>query len=115
MKNIDLKNWAGIIAVIGVDFGDSGKGRLIDDLANRAHVVARYAGGANTGHTVVNQYGKFAFHIIPSGIFNSKAICLVGRGAAVSCESLAFEMEALRKAKVSYKNLIIDENASLTM
>ena len=115
MKRESLKNWKGTLAVIGVDFGDSGKGRLVDDLANRAHVVARYAGGANTGHTVVNRYGKFALHIIPSGIFNPKAICLVGRGVAVSCESLAFEMEALRKAKVSYKNLIIDENASLTM
>src|SRR3990167_1655706 len=115
MKNIDLKNWAGIIAVIGVDFGDSGKGRLIDDLANRAHVVARYAGGANTGHTVVNQYGKFAFHIIPSGIFNPKAICLVGRGVAVSCDSLAIELEALKRVGVTSKNLVIDENASLTM
>src|SRR3989344_5350978 len=115
MKNIDLKNWAGIIAVIGVDFGDSGKGRLIDDLANRAHVVARYAGGANTGHTVVNQYGKFAFHIIPSGIFNPKTTCLVGRGVVVSCESLQVELGALKKAGVTYRNLIIDENASLTM
>lgn len=115
MKVKNLKNWNGILAVIGVDFGDSGKGRLIDNLADRAHVVARYAGGANTGHTVVNQYGKFALHIIPSGIFNSKAICLVGRGVAVSCESLSLELSVLKKEGVDYKNLIIDENASLTM
>lgn len=118
MKNFktkSLRNWQGTLAVIGVDFGDSGKGRLIDDLANRADVVARYAGGANTGHTVINKHGKFALHIIPSGIFNPKAVCLVGRRVAVSCESLIKEMETLKKAKVSFKNIIIDENAHLTM
>lgn len=115
IKNQSLKNWQGTIAVIGVDFGDSGKGRLIDDLASSAHVVARFSGGANTGHTVINKFGKFAFHIIPSGIFNPKALCLVGRGVAVSCESLFLEMEALKKAGVTYKNLIIDQNAQLTM
>lgn len=115
MRNNILKNWQGTLAVIGIDFGDSGKGRLIDDLAGQAHVVARYAGGANTGHTVINNWGKFALHIIPSGIFNSKATCLVGRGVAVSCESLSNEMTTLKKAGVPYKNLVIDENASLTM
>lgn len=110
-----LKNWQGTTAVIGIDFGDSGKGRLIDDLGSRADIVARYAGGANTGHTVVNKFGKFALHIIPSGIFNPKAMCLVGRGVAVSCESLSTEIDALKKANVTYKNLVIDENASLTM
>ncbi len=115
MSKKSLKNWQGTIAVIGVDFGDSGKGRLVDDLSIHAHIVARYAGGANTGHTVVNQFGKFALHIIPSGIFNPKAICLVGRGVAVSCQSLNSEMAILKKAGVSTKNLLVDEEASLTM
>lgn len=115
MKKSDLKNWSGTLAVIGVDFGDSGKGRLIDDLAERAHIVARYAGGANTGHTVINKWGKFALHIVPSGIFNERATCLVGRGVAVSCESLSLELAQLKKVGVTYKNLVIDENASLTM
>lgn len=111
-----LKNWQGTTAVIGVDWGDSGKGRLIDDLAQNAHTVARYNGGSNTGHTVKNQYGKFALHIVPSGIFNQKAICIVGRGVAVDLESLIEdEMSQLRKADVSWNNLRIDEQASLTM
>ena len=114
MKN-SLKDWQGTMAVIGVDFGDSGKGRLIDDLASRAHIVARYNGGSNTGHTVKNNKGEFALHIIPSGIFNKEAICLVGRNVAVDLESLTFEMDALDAANVSYKKLIIDEQASLTM
>ena len=115
MANKTLKNWQGTLAVIGVDWGDSGKGRLTDDLSARADVVARFNGGANTGHTVENQYGKFALHIMPSGIFNNKAICVIGRNVAVDLESLVFEMSALDKAGVSYKKLVIDEQASLVM
>src|SRR3990167_3927877 len=110
-----LKNWQGMLAIIGVDWGDSGKGRLTDDLSARADVVARFNGGANTGLTVENQYGKFALHIMPSGIFNNKAICVIGRNVAVDLESLVFEMSTLDKVDVSYKKLIIDEGASLVM
>lgn len=106
----------GISAVIGIDWGDSGKGRLIDDLAQTADIVARFNGGSNTGHTVKNKYGKFALHIMPSGIFNQKAVCLVGRGVAVDLESLVDdEFRQLEKAKVTWKNLVIDPQCSLTM
>ena len=115
MSKETLKNWEGTIAVIGVDWGDSGKGRLVDDLSQRADIVARFNGGSNTGHTVKNQMGEFALHIMPSGIFNENAICLVGRNVVVDLESLANEMNTLDSAGVSYKNLIIDEQASLTM
>ncbi len=114
MKN-NLKTWQGTTVVMGIDWGDSGKGRLIDDLSGRADIIARYNGGSNTGHTVNNQYGKFALHIIPSGIFNKNAICVVGRNVAVDVESLIWELGQLDKAKVPYNNLIIDEQASLTM
>lgn len=100
---------------MGVDWGDSGKGRLIDDLSSNADVVARYNGGSNTGHTVKNKFGEFAMHIMPSGIFNQKAQCLIGRNVAVDLESLFEEMEDLKKAGVSCNNLVIDEQASLTM
>lgn len=100
---------------MGVDWGDSGKGRLIDDLSSRAHVIARYSGGSNTGHTVRNKFGKFALHITPSGIFNQEAICLVGRNVAVNLQVLKKEVEEFRKAKVSIKNLKVDANAHLTM
>lgn len=106
----------GTTAVIGVDWGDSGKGRLIDDLAQNAHIVARYNGGSNTGHTVKNQIGKFALHIIPSGIFNNKAINIIGRNVAVDLESLIEdEFKQLKEAGVSWENLKIDEQATLTM
>ena len=115
MKNNSLKKWQGITCIIGLDWGDSGKGRMIDDLASRADIVARYSGGSNTGHTVKNKYGKFAMHIMPSGIFNQRAICLIGRGVACNLESLIKEMKALQEAGVSYKNLLIDKQASMTM
>ena len=115
MKNKSLKHWQGTLAVVGVDWGDSGKGRLIDDLSSRADIIARYIGGSNTGHSVKNKFGDFALHIIPSGIFNPKAICLVSRNVAVDLESLIQEIDQLNKSKVSYKNLILDEQASLTM
>lgn len=116
MRENSLKNWQGTVAVIGLDWGDSGKGRLIDDLASRAHVVARYSGGSNAGHTVINDLGRFAFHIIPSGIFNQKAKNVIGRGVACDLESLIKdEMVQLKEAKVSFKNLIIDSQATLTM
>lgn len=116
MKDYLLKSWQGTAAVIGVDFGDSGKGRLVDDLSKHAAIVARYNGGSNTGHTVQNQYGKFALHIVPSGIFNKKTICIVGRLVAVDLESLIEdEFTQLAKAGVSWKNLLIDEQATLTM
>lgn len=114
MKN--FKSWNGIVAVIGVDWGDSGKGRLIDDLSQNANVVARYNGGSNTGHTVKNKFGKFALHIIPSGIFNKNAICVVGRGVALDIESLIEnEFKQLKSADVSWNNLKIDELATMTM
>lgn len=116
IHKLSLKNWSGIAAVIGADWGDSGKGRLIDNLSQNADIVARYNGGSNTGHTIKNKYGNFAFHIMPSGIFNKSAICLVGRGVAVDLEVLIEdEFEQLKKAGVSWKNLIIDPRATITM
>lgn len=114
-KNINLKNWSGTLSVMGIDWGDSGKGRLIDDLASRADIVARYNGGANTGHTVENNLGKFAFHIIPSGILHKKAKNLIGRNVVVDLESLNSELENLKKSKFTVKNLIIDSQATLVM
>jgi len=115
MNKETLKNWRGTFAVMGVDWGDSGKGRLVDDLAQRANIVARYNGGSNTGHTVKNSYGEFALHITPSGIFNEKAICLIGRNVAVDLPVLVEEMQVLDTAGVSYANLVIDKECSLIM
>ncbi len=104
-----------VIAVIGGQWGDEGKGRVIDLLAEKADVVARFSGGANAGHTVVNQHGRFALHQVPSGIFNPQAVCIIGNGVAVDPTSLLEEIAALRKAGISTERLYLSDRAHLVM
>ncbi len=83
-------------AVVGVNWGDEGKGRMIDLLADRYDIVVRYQGGSNAGHTVVNQYGKFALNLIPSGIFREGTVNILGNGTVIDLEHLSGEMQSLR-------------------
>ena len=69
-----------VTAIVGAQWGDEGKGRVVDYLAQKAEVVIRFQGGDNAGHTVINDKGKFALHIVPSGIFNPETVCIVGAG-----------------------------------
>ncbi|MFT5433478.1 MAG: adenylosuccinate synthase, partial [Myxococcota bacterium] len=89
-----------VTAVVGTQWGDEGKGRIVDYLAQKAELVIRFQGGDNAGHTVVNEFGKFALHMIPSGIFNPDCLCLVGTGCVVNPTNLLVELEALHKAGV---------------
>ncbi|MBQ5390782.1 MAG: adenylosuccinate synthetase, partial [Spirochaetales bacterium] len=102
-----------VISIIGAQWGDEGKGRIVDYLATDADVVIRYQGGDNAGHTVVNDYGKFALHIVPSGIFNPKAISIVGVGAVVNFDTMEQELKGIPAAL--HKNLRIDSRAHLIM
>lgn len=102
-----------VISIVGAQWGDEGKGRIVDYLATDADVVVRYQGGDNAGHTVVNEYGKFALHIVPSGIFNPKAISIVGVGAVVNFDTMALELKEI-PTKL-HKNLRIDSRAHLIM
>src|SRR3979409_1138988 len=72
-----------VTAVVGAQWGDEGKGKITDLLAQEADVVIRFQGGNNAGHTVVNQHGTFKLHLVPSGIFNPNALCIVGPGTVV--------------------------------
>jgi adenylosuccinate synthase len=83
-------------AVVGVNWGDEGKGRMIDLLADRYDIVVRYQGGSNAGHTVVNQYGKFALNLIPSGIFREETVNILGNGTVIDLEHLSGEIQSLR-------------------
>ena len=78
-----------VTAVVGGQWGDEGKGRIVDYLAQKADLVIRFQGGDNAGHTVVNDYGKFALHLVPSGIFNPQTLCLFGAGTAVNPNTLS--------------------------
>ncbi len=104
-----------VTAVVGAQWGDEGKGRIVDYLAQRADLVIRFQGGDNAGHTVVNDWGKFALHLIPSGIFNPDTQCLVGAGTVVNFDTLFAEMEMLGKVGVTLDNLLIDCRAHLIM
>lgn len=83
-------------AVVGVNWGDEGKGRMIDLLAEQYDIVVRYQGGSNAGHTVVNKYGEFALNLIPSGIFHEQTVNLLGNGTVIDLEHLAGEIQKLR-------------------
>jgi adenylosuccinate synthase len=104
-----------VTAIVGAQWGDEGKGRIIDYLAQEADVVIRFQGGDNAGHTVINEYGKHALHLIPSGIFNPKTQNIIGSGCVVNPESLLKEMESLTAAGVDLHNLWISTRAQMLL
>jgi adenylosuccinate synthase len=104
-----------VTAVVGAQWGDEGKGRIVDYLAQHADMVIRYQGGDNAGHTVINQHGKFALHMVPSGVFNPVARCIVGAGCVVNPENLLVELESVEKAGVNTSNLFLSDRAHLVM
>lgn len=104
-------------AIVGINWGDEGKGRMVDYLTNHFDVVVRYQGGGNAGHTVVNDRGTFALHLLPSGIFREGVVNILGNGVALDCENLLAEINTLRDAGVSItpENLKISDRASLLL
>lgn len=104
------------IVVVGAQWGDEGKGKIIDVLTERADVVARYQGGHNAGHTVVINNEKFILHLIPSGILHKGKICIIGNGVVVEPGSLIAEINALRNRGIEVgENLLISKNAHVIM
>jgi len=104
-----------VTVVIGGQWGDEGKGRIVDLLARDASVVARYSAGNNAGHTVVNEAGKFALHIVPAGIFYPDKLCLVGNGVVIDPAVLIEEIESLNARGISTDRLFISDRAQLIM
>jgi len=101
--------------VVGAQWGDEGKGRVIDYLAERADMVIRFQGGDNAGHTVVNDQGRFALHLTPSGVFHPEADCLLGPGTVVNMDAVGEELDALRRAGVAARNVRVDYRAHLVL
>ena len=104
-----------VTAVVGAQWGDEGKGKITDLLAQEADVVIRYQGGNNAGHTVVNQHGTFKLHLVPSGIFNPNALCIVGPGTVVNLTVLCEELRNLESHGISTANLRVSDRAHLIM
>jgi adenylosuccinate synthase len=104
-----------VIAVVGAQWGDEGKGRVVDYLAHEADLVIRYGGGNNAGHTVVNPQGHFKLHLIPSGIFHPRTKNLLGNGVVINPPALVAELEGLGEAGIGCENLYISDRAHLVM
>jgi adenylosuccinate synthase len=103
------------IAVIGAQWGDEGKGKIVDLLSGKAHMIVRYSGGANAGHTVVNEHGEFRLHLVPVGIFNTDAICVISNGVALDPESLLEELDGLDFLNVTPERLLISDRAQIVL
>ena len=101
------------LAVIGLQYGDEGKGKIIDYLSSRFEIVARYQGGANAGHTVITEGKVFKFHLIPSGLLHG-TICVLGNGMVIDPLELLNEIETV-KDYVPFKKLKISERAHVVM
>ncbi|MCL6650422.1 MAG: adenylosuccinate synthetase, partial [Chloroflexi bacterium] len=86
---------------------------MVDYFAVQADMVIRYQGGGNAGHTIVNEHGKFALHLVPSGIFNPSTVCVLGTGVVIHPANLVKELRTLQEAGISTDNLVISERAHL--
>ena len=104
-------------AIVGINWGDEGKGRMVDYLTAEYDLVVRYQGGGNAGHTVINDKGKFALHLLPSGVFREGVVNILGNGVALDPENLRQELEGLAAHGVTVRpeNLKISERASLLL
>ena len=107
----------GNCAIVGINWGDEGKGRMVDLLTGDYDIVVRYQGGGNAGHTVINEYGKFALHLLPSGIFRKGVVNILGNGVALDPENLWTEIENVTAKGVPIipENLKISDRASLLL
>lgn len=97
-----------VTAVVGGNWGDEGKGKITDLLAESADIVVRFQGGANAGHTIINEYGKTVLHILPSGVFRKNTINIIGSGVALNLDNLFSELEGVKAKGVEPKMLISD-------
>lgn len=102
-------------AIVGVNWGDEGKGRMVDLITENYDIVIRYQGGGNAGHTIVNEFGKFALHLLPSGIFRNNVVNVLGPGVALDPENLLIEINKIRAAGISItpENLKISDRCSI--
>ena len=102
-------------AIVGANWGDEGKGKITDSLAKESDIVVRFQGGSNAGHTIVNEYGKFALHTLPSGVFYSHITSVIGNGVALNIPILIKEIESLVEKGVPAPKLLVSDRAHVVM
>lgn len=101
-------------AIVGANWGDEGKGKITDLCAEQSDIVVRFQGGSNAGHTIINQYGKFALHQLPSGVFNQNTVNIIGNGVALNIEYLMEEIESVVSKGIKF-NLFISDRAQVLL
>ena len=102
-------------AVVGANWGDEGKGKITDMLAEQADIIVRYQGGANAGHTIVNDYGKFALHTLPSGVFYDHTTSIIGNGVALNIPVLIAEIKSITDRNVPTPKILVSDRAQMVM
>lgn len=102
-------------AVVGANWGDEGKGKITDMLAENADIIVRFQGGSNAGHTIINEYGRFALHLLPSGVFYKHTTSVIGNGVALNIPYLLKEIEYLKEKNVPDINILVSDRAQLVM
>ncbi len=102
-------------AVVGANWGDEGKGKITDMLAQQADIIVRFQGGANAGHTIVNDYGKFALHTLPSGVFYSHTTSVIGNGVALNIPVLFNEIKSITERNVPMPKILVSDRAQMVM
>lgn len=108
------ENKNNIMVIVGLNWGDEGKGRMVDYLAQDVDYVVRFQGGNNAGHTVVNELGTFKLHLVPSGIFNPNVTNVLGTGMVIDLEAMDEEFTALKESGIKVDNIVVSDRASIT-
>ena len=104
-----------VTAIVGANWGDEGKGKITDMLSEESDIVVRFQGGSNAGHTIVNDYGKFVLHILPSGVFSDHTTSIIGNGVALNVPDLFREMNEIVERGVPQPNILVSDRAQIVM
>ncbi len=102
-------------AIVGANWGDEGKGKITDMMAENADIIVRFQGGANAGHTIINKYGKFALHTLPSGVFYDHTTSVIGNGVALNIPILAQEIQSIVDQNVPMPKILVSDRAQMVM
>ena len=104
-----------VTAIVGANWGDEGKGKITDVKAAESDIVVRFQGGSNAGHTIINNYGKFALHQLPSGVFYDHITNIIGNGVALSVENFIKELQSLKERGVPKPKILVSDRAQVVM
>ena len=104
-----------VTAIVGANWGDEGKGKITDMLGEETDIIVRFQGGSNAGHTIVNDYGKFALHLLPSGVFYDHTTSIIGNGVALNIPDLVKEVNNLVELGVPKPKILVSDRAQIVM